>query len=206
MKTLTHLSLVAFPYDWRKSNCIAAQALAAKLDELVERHHGQADILLIGHSMGGLIARYYLESGHFDSRPAWGAVRKLVTLGTPHRGAPLALTAALGLEKRLFLSAAQVRQIANDSRYPAVYELLPPVGEPFAWDVGSELSQLDVYDSSIAQALGLNQSNLETARAFHAGLNPTRRPSHVRYFFFFRNPDDNHCERSIAESTSRISS
>lgn len=40
--------------------------------------------MIVAHSMGGLLARYYIEhlTGH-------RTVRHLVTAGTPHRGAPL---------------------------------------------------------------------------------------------------------------------
>ncbi|MGC1783631.1 MAG: hypothetical protein WA708_13995 [Acidobacteriaceae bacterium] len=61
---------------------------------------------------------------------AWhsGVQIKRLMVGTPHRGATLALTAAVGPEKRLFLSASQVLQLVSDPRYPALYELLPPKG------------------------------------------------------------------------------
>ncbi len=55
--------------------------LAALLDEL-----GDADeIVLLGHSMGGLVARSAIHTGG-----AWRAkLRTLITLGSPHHGAPL---------------------------------------------------------------------------------------------------------------------
>jgi len=47
---------------------------------------------LIGHSMGGLIARCFLESHPLG--PVLG--RRLITIGTPHRGAPVAYLYLLG--------------------------------------------------------------------------------------------------------------
>jgi pimeloyl-ACP methyl ester carboxylesterase len=91
-------NLFPFPYDWRKSNSEAAGKLAVLLDGLVAQHPG-AEITLVAHSMGGLVSRYYLESGKFDTGAGFAAVRRLITLGTPHRGAPLALSAAVGKEK-----------------------------------------------------------------------------------------------------------
>jgi triacylglycerol esterase/lipase EstA (alpha/beta hydrolase family) len=41
---------------------------------------GAAQVVLIGHSMGGLVARDYLR------RHSGAAVRRLVTIGTPHHG------------------------------------------------------------------------------------------------------------------------
>jgi len=178
--------LFPFPYDWRKSNSEAAGKLADRLDALVALQPA-AEITLLAHSMGGLVSRYYLESGQFDGRPAYRAVRRLITLGTPHQGAPLALSAAVGKEKRLFLSADQVHLLASDPRYPSLYQLLPPASEPFAWDgrFGQKLAPLDVYDGGTAAALGLEVANLASAQAFRNGLDFARRPAAVRYFLFF---------------------
>lgn len=175
-------SLRAFAYDWRRSNAVSAMALADLLDTVA----GNAAITLIGHSMGGLIARHYLESGRFQHRPAFGRVQSLITLGTPHRGAPSALSAILGLERKVFLSASQVAQVARDPRFPAVYELLPPAMEPCFWNASpsSRYAPLDIYLPDISRRLDLSEENLASARAFHASLDLSRRPNSVRYFFF----------------------
>jgi pimeloyl-ACP methyl ester carboxylesterase len=179
-------TLRVFPYDWRKSNVLAADRLADLIDQIFNEHSGAAEVSLIAHSMGGLVSRFYLESGRYNGRKGFPAVRRLFTLGTPHRGAPLALTAAIGSERRLFLNAAQVKSLANDPRYPSLYELLPPQGEPFAWDEGPKAAYLplDPYDPTVAADLGLSAANLGAAKAFHNGLDRNRCPTHVRYFFF----------------------
>lgn len=175
-----------FPYDWRKSNAEAAAGLADRLDALVAAQ-ADAEITLLAHSMGGLVGRYFLESKRYEGRAGHRAVRRLITLATPHRGAPLALSAAVGKEKRLFLSAEQVQRLAKDPRYPSLYQLLPPEGEPFAWDgrFGRQLAPLDVYDAATATALGLVAANLDAAKAFRAGLDFARMPQGVRYFLFY---------------------
>ena len=48
------------------------------------------EILLIGHSMGGLVLRSACRIAHRRGAPWLLTVRRAVTLGTPHRGAPLA--------------------------------------------------------------------------------------------------------------------
>ncbi|MFI5977381.1 esterase/lipase family protein [Streptomyces sp. NPDC051452] len=66
---------------------IAAELLGRHVEEICERT-GSARIDIVGHSLGGLIARYYVQCLGGDLR-----VRTLVTLGTPHSGtrvAPLA--------------------------------------------------------------------------------------------------------------------
>ena len=54
--------------------------------------------------MGGLVSRYYLESGRFLDRPAFRCIRRLIMLATPHRGAAISLPLVLGEERCLFLA------------------------------------------------------------------------------------------------------
>lgn len=180
----TDRTLVVAAYDWRKDNALAAEVLATHIDAAVTNHGADAEISILGHSMGGLVSRYYLESGHFNTRPGFSRVRRLLTLGTPHNGAALALPMILGYQKQLFLSKDQVLQAASDPRYPAAYQLLPPSSEPFAWngDVGKSLG--DIYDRAVGQQLGLVAANLAAAQRFRAGLDFARRPADVRYFCF----------------------
>ncbi|CAL9446947.1 esterase/lipase family protein [Streptomyces sp. enrichment culture] len=65
----------------------AAELLGRHIEEVCERT-GSDRVDVVGHSLGGLIARYYVQRLGGDTR-----VRTLVTLGTPHAGtrvAPLA--------------------------------------------------------------------------------------------------------------------
>ncbi|MGW2043910.1 esterase/lipase family protein [Streptomyces sp. NPDC001858] len=65
----------------------AAELLGRHIEEICERT-GSPQVDVVGHSLGGLIARYYVQRLGGDVR-----VRTLVTLGTPHSGtrvAPLA--------------------------------------------------------------------------------------------------------------------
>lgn len=66
-----------------------AQVVADRVEELVRDHPG-ARVDLVGHSEGGLIARYYVQKLNGARR-----VRHLVTLGTPHRGTPWAYSGYL---------------------------------------------------------------------------------------------------------------
>jgi triacylglycerol lipase len=58
----------------------AAEGLAVQVEALVART-GYERIHVVGHSLGGLIARYYVQRLGGDLR-----VHTLVTLGTPHHG------------------------------------------------------------------------------------------------------------------------
>ncbi|MGW8061906.1 esterase/lipase family protein [Streptomyces ziwulingensis] len=58
----------------------AAELLGRHIEEICERT-GSERVDIVGHSLGGLIARYYVQRLGGDLR-----VRTLVTLGTPHAG------------------------------------------------------------------------------------------------------------------------
>ncbi|MDP9464730.1 MAG: hypothetical protein M3P52_08910 [Actinomycetota bacterium] len=75
-----------FPYDWRRDNRVAARHLAERAPAWLrawrERSgNSDAKLVLVGHSMGGLVARHYLEV-----LDGWRDTRMLVTFGTPYRG------------------------------------------------------------------------------------------------------------------------
>ena len=59
------------------------EPLARRIDEVLAQT-GAKQLVLVGHSMGGLVARAYLR------RHGAAQVRQLVTLGTPHGGSELA--------------------------------------------------------------------------------------------------------------------
>jgi pimeloyl-ACP methyl ester carboxylesterase len=66
------------------------RALAALLEDLHEEWPQAIDeIVLIGHSMGGLVARSACHYGRVDDHRWTKAVRHVICLGSPHLGAPL---------------------------------------------------------------------------------------------------------------------
>jgi hypothetical protein len=59
-------NLFEFPYDWRPDNRVAARRLARQGREWQEAWRTasgacDAKLVLVGHSMTGLIARYFFE-------------------------------------------------------------------------------------------------------------------------------------------------
>lgn len=62
----------------------AAELLGRHVEEICART-GHREVDIVGHSLGGLIARYYAQRLGGDTR-----VRTLVTLGTPHEGTRVA--------------------------------------------------------------------------------------------------------------------
>ena len=66
------------------------RCLSELMDELVDAWPVEVErIALVGHSMGGLVARSACHRGAEDGAAWAGLVRQSVSLGTPHMGAPL---------------------------------------------------------------------------------------------------------------------
>ena len=64
--------------------------LAALLEQLVASWpHPVGELAIVGHSMGGLVARSAVHHAGLAGQRWPASLRKLVFLGTPHRGAPL---------------------------------------------------------------------------------------------------------------------
>ncbi len=113
-----------FPYDWRRDNRVAARRLARLSHEWLAkwRREGYADakLVLLAHSMGGLVARYFLEC-----LEGWRLTRTLITFGTPYRGSLNALDfLANGMTKRI-AGVPIVDLTALLRSFTSVYQLLP---------------------------------------------------------------------------------
>jgi Peptidase family M23/Putative serine esterase (DUF676) len=110
---------------------LAAQRLHRLMVALGRRFPG-AKVDLFAHSQGGLVARLFLESQGASWDPRLPRVAHLVTLATPHEGAPLAQVAA-DLRKspagRKALGAASrwagSRAPFPDPQAPVIPELAP---------------------------------------------------------------------------------
>ena len=83
-------TLVYLDYNSGRHISTNGRELAAKLEELASAWPtARGEIVFLGHSMGGLVARSacaLAERHHLSWRPR---VRALVCLGSPHHGAPL---------------------------------------------------------------------------------------------------------------------
>ena len=87
-----------------------AQQLAAHVDEVLECTEA-THVHLIGHSLGGLVARYYIQKlgGHEK-------VHTCITLGTPHRGTHAAWVGRGKTARQLRPGSLLLRQLARSSR------------------------------------------------------------------------------------------
>jgi pimeloyl-ACP methyl ester carboxylesterase len=115
-------AVLAFAYDWRLSVEHNARLLAVTAERHLARWRTLADrpdaqLLLVAHSMGGLVARYFTEALGGDV-----IVRAVVTLGTPFYGAVKAVS-VLGSGAGVPLPRARVRALV--SNMPGLHDLLP---------------------------------------------------------------------------------
>ena len=109
-----------FPYDWRRDNRVAARKLARAAHDWLDAwksSSGNADakLILIGHSMGGLVSRYFLEC-----LGGWQETKALVTFGTPYGGS---LNALDGLANGVKKGPLDLSDLARE--LTAMYQLLP---------------------------------------------------------------------------------
>jgi pimeloyl-ACP methyl ester carboxylesterase len=155
-----------FPYDWRLDNRIHAKALAKfAWDKLAawRASSGAADarLVLIGHSMGGLIAQYFLEA-----LGGWQDTAQLITLGTPRAGSLSAVEFIVnGMRKGIGPVGLDLSPLLRS--FPSVYQLLPTY--PCIDDGAGKLKA--VADAALAN---LDPRRAADALAFHAEIENAR--------------------------------
>src|SRR4051812_30550915 len=156
-------NLVLFPYDWRLSNRHTADLLRGRVDDALTRwrqsspEREEARVILVCHSMGGLVARWYIERLEGAS-----VTRALVTIGTPHRGALNALD-QLSNGVRKGIGPLKLDLTAFGRSLPSSYQLLPEYA-CVQGDAGALLktTELDVP--------GLDPHLAKDGMAFHDSL------------------------------------
>jgi lecithin:cholesterol acyltransferase len=148
-------NFIEFPYDWRLDNRISAQALAELVCDRLPRwreYSGNADarVIFLAHSMGGLVARYFLEV-----LEGWRECKALITFGTPYRGSPNALGFLANGYKRLFTDLSEVMR-----SFPSMHQLLPIY----------RALRIEKDYVRVAEAVsvpGIDKARAEDALAFH---------------------------------------
>jgi pimeloyl-ACP methyl ester carboxylesterase len=124
----TSADVVLFPYDFRKGIAHAAERLKGEIDVrlagLVSEAR-QRRVIVVAHSMGGLVARYWLG-------PLGGAsdCEALITVATPHRGAPKAMNWLVNGARVVGVRLPGITEVLRE--WPSVYELMPRY--PAVWD------------------------------------------------------------------------
>ena len=165
-----HFTCFQFDYDWRRDNVENAKRLKQFIEEKrayvqqayknrygIEKAAVKFDI--VAHSMGGLVARYFLMYGDVDlpahSQDAvvtWAGadyVDRLILIGPPNAGSINALTQLIeGFDVgRPILPYYQAALLGT---FPSLYELLPrPRHGAIIWDGDTPAPVPDLYDPAL---------------------------------------------------------
>lgn len=97
--------VLGFEYWSLGKTASAARRLAAYVDE-VRAKTGATQVDVIGHSMGGVVGRYYVQLGGGD-----GVVKNLVTIGSPHAGTDVSAVGIGRPTKELFFGSTLLERL-----------------------------------------------------------------------------------------------
>lgn len=131
-----------FPYDWRRDNRVSARRLQQLIGIRLPRWRDfsgnpAAKTILIAHSMGGLISRYYLEV-----LGGWRDCKLLVTFGTPYRGS---LNMVRNLVEGIKVGGFKLDALtAVMQSLPSAYQLLPRYPAIYANNQWLRVTETDV--------------------------------------------------------------
>lgn len=122
------LNVYTFAYDWRQDNRISARQLRDQIEIWRALHPGE-QVWIIGHSNGGILARWYIEKeGGKD------IVSRLFLLASPWDGSPSALYMLFQGMDTLFRVRFNLFDIPRRTRdalrsFPATFHLIPQAHE-----------------------------------------------------------------------------
>ena len=166
------VDLLEFAYDWR----LDVRESAKQLAKAIADWNIEPPIVLIAHSLGCLVSRYYVENLGGKS-----LVDRLILMGGPHLGVPKAVFNLLqGVDLLPFgLMGERLRKILVT--FPSLYQILPVT--PCAFDQNGQAIDvledenwvMDVYRPLLRQArefrreLG-NRSSVPSISIFGYGL------------------------------------
>lgn len=161
-------NLFVFPYDWRYFIEWSAdqgdpyplvKSLKEKIEE-VKIQTGAEKVNIISHSMGGLVAKYYIKYYGQNS------VAKFIDIATPHLGSPKAFKILMygdDLGFKFFnysiLNPTTIKSISQN--IPSIYQLLPSRNYFSNTDQDYTFYLADIHDldnNGIKGGLNYNQS------------------------------------------------
>ncbi len=158
--TQGHRHYYIFTYDWRMDNVQTVR----KLDEFIEQIRADHDdpnleVDIIAHSMGGMIALYYMRYGTVDvttdnefpiNYHGEDRIRRIVLLGTPNLGSVESLKA--------FIVGRQIgfRTIPPEVliTFPSFYQLFPHPLNDWILDVEGAPMDVDPFNLSTWKRFG----------------------------------------------------
>jgi len=144
-----------FIYDWRQDNIKTAQKLSRFIEQIrLDYQNPELKVDLIAHSMGGLIARYYLRYGEVDTLDdndfivnlnGADRVRRVILLGTPNLGSVTALHSFI----RGFKIGTRAVPTEVLVTMPATYQLFPHALNNWIVTTSGKPLDRDLFDIEI---------------------------------------------------------
>ncbi len=174
-----------FTYDWRQDNVRTVRELDRFIGQIRADHGNPAlKIDIIAHSMGGLIARYYLRYGTQDvlssndfpvSMRGASRVRRVILLGTPNLGSVEAIRNFIA-GRKVVLGHIKTEVLAT---MPSIYQLFPhAINDWLITTSGTPLDrdqfdveiwrrfQWSVFDPAMQQRIAEKHASAEAAQAY----------------------------------------
>ncbi len=169
---LNHWKVVSFPYDWRLEIRASAQGLKKQIDTILGPG---AKFSFAVHSMGGLVARSYLQQFPED----WDRVQRFIMMGTPNYGSFAIPVLYSGLNNVMKIVALldQQHHMADLLQYAktfvGTYEM-----QPF---VGKTPDAIRLLDPAVYDPLDPAQDRFDNARSFQQQIAPAIKPELMTY-------------------------
>jgi pimeloyl-ACP methyl ester carboxylesterase len=182
-----------FAYDWRRDNVENARMLIRQIQALKKKlNKPDLKFDVIGHSMGGLIARYAAMYGDADIPagrrpvPTWAGAsnfRKIFLLGTPNEGSVRSLDSLIN-GVSFFGISINLPFFQNLTKFdlftiPAAYELLPADGTLKAFDENLKPLKIDIYNPATWAKYGWSVMD---DKSFGKEFSPAEQKSARAYF------------------------
>lgn len=145
---------------WHGSLTGMIEDLALQIEK-IKKETGASQVDVVAHSLGGLVARYFMTTGY-----GRGSIRQLLTLGTAHQGAHLS-----GL-LRFFLGGSLHRDLKRESYF---IQSLNEVSLPRKSRIVSIYTKKDrivwpYTNSLLDEGTGSSLKNIEVDSAGHISL------------------------------------
>lgn len=171
LQTLGGCEVLSFPYDWRRPPDQAVDALRQLVVGQFEQR--QRKVHLVGHSMGGLVARNFCLQHPAD---ATRAVAQIVQLGTPNYGScELIRNLTIGSDTARLAALLNQANAPTDvmRTCPGLYSMLPvpeqlyPQQAPLPYPYTGDLAP---YDQAAYGSDGVSARHIRAARAGYKRL------------------------------------
>jgi pimeloyl-ACP methyl ester carboxylesterase len=144
-------TLFIYNYDWRRDNVESAVGLGRAIQLIKTRLHApEMRFDIVAHSMGGLVAQYYLEYGTADViglggpyAATWAGapnIGRMILIGTPLRGTMSAF-------RTLNSGFSRTMSPAVVFTMPSLYQLLPSDGRVHIIDPHGDPVDIDLYNA-----------------------------------------------------------